>query len=136
MRRVSRGYNKDGIHPVVGVAFVNLLFLVLMFSMLAGSFVVPAGVDVQLPKVVTSQVLGDEGMSSITITAENVLYLNNKVTTLEELKRLLVKRDLRKKTFLLKPDRRASMGRVIDVFNVCRSYGVQRVHVVAANDHL
>ncbi len=66
----------------------------------------------------------------IAITAENVFYLNGKVVTLSELKKDLAKIEFSRRNISIRVDRHSSMGRVMDVWDLCRSLGNSHVHIV------
>lgn len=65
----------------------------------------------------------------IAITSEDVIYFHNKVVTELELKQLLKNPALKKQPILIKADRRSSLARIIDVWNVCRELGLDRVNL-------
>ena len=54
----------------------------------------------------------------ITITGENIIYLNNSLVTIKELRAELNKHRNSKLSILIKADRRASVGRIVDVWDV------------------
>ena len=112
------------------VPLINVIFLIFVFFMLSSFFTLPVPINVQLPKAVTSDIMKDDNVTII-ITSENILYYNDKVITLEELKKLLSRPDHRKCPVLIKADRRASVGRIVDVWDLGRSLGIERINVAA-----
>ncbi|HPN56328.1 MAG TPA: biopolymer transporter ExbD, partial [Candidatus Omnitrophota bacterium] len=70
----------------------------------------------------------------IIISSENVIYHNDAVLTLEELNQRL--QDLRGRDIpvLIKADRRASLGRMVDVWDICRKYGIERINIATTQD--
>lgn len=119
-------------HPVLCLAAMNLLLLIILFLVVCSNFAKPAGFEVRMPLL--SQASGVLADQNIVITAENVLFLNDKVVTISELKKVLLKADPKKQNVLIRIDRRASMGRVIDVWDLCKALGSARVHMVASED--
>ena len=117
-----------GLEQMEIVPFINMLFLLLMFFLLTSSFIFPSGINVKLPKSVTSDILKEENII-ITITSENVMYLNNKVTTLKELQHTLHKSNNKERQLLIKADRRASVGRIVDVWDLCRTMGIEKINI-------
>ena len=65
----------------------------------------------------------------IMITSENVIYINDRVVTLNELRRFLAKGNFRQGALMIKADRRSSMGRVADILDLCRGISGASVNV-------
>ncbi len=57
------------------------------------------------------------------------MYLNNKVVTAKELKQELGNPVHKDRPILIKADRRASMGRIVDVWDLCRQLGIERINI-------
>lgn len=96
--------------------------------MLSSSFVFQSGIKVRLPKAITSEVIKEENLI-ITLTSENVLYINSRVSTMKDLKEELAKKENKERLILIKADRRSSLGRVIDIWDLCRELGIERVNI-------
>ena len=107
---------------------IDVIFLLLIFFMLSSNFTQPTAINVRLPKAVTSDVLHDENLM-IVVTSENIMYLNDKVITLGELREVLSKGHNSKRPVLIKADRRASVGRIVDVWDLGRTLGIERINV-------
>lgn len=110
------------------VPMINCFFLLLVFLMLTSSFTFQSGIGVALPKAVTSDVIQKETVV-VTVTSENVVYLNGTVVTLKELSRELREFNYKTKPLLIRSDRRASIGRIVDVWNLCRDLGIERINI-------
>ena len=82
----------------------------------------------KLPKAVTSDIIRDENFI-VTITSENIIYLNGVVTTLKELKLKLGQPNIKDHPLLIKADRRASVGRIVDIWDLCRNLGIERINI-------
>ncbi|MFA6378752.1 MAG: biopolymer transporter ExbD [Candidatus Omnitrophota bacterium] len=121
--KIGQGLDQINITPLVDV-----VFLLLIFFMLSSSFVFQSGITVKLPKAVTSEVIKEENLI-ITITSENVLYINDKVSTMKTLRQELQKKENKERLILIKADRRASLGRIIDIWDLCRELGIERVNI-------
>ena len=119
---------KTLLHPILAIAALNLFLLILLMLIFCSSFSKPAGFEIRLPRAVVSE--GLQAGLSISITAENVLYFNRKVVTLNELKKDLAKVDFKHQNIFIRVDRRASMSRVIDVWNLSRALGSDHVHII------
>ncbi|MFH1640962.1 MAG: biopolymer transporter ExbD [Candidatus Omnitrophota bacterium] len=96
--------------------------------MLTSSFIVQPGIRIDLPKAVTSEVVRFENVE-IMVTGENILYLNGKVITTAELRELLKQAARRDQAILIKSDRRASLGRVVEIWDMARDLGVHQINI-------
>lgn len=104
-----------------------ILLMVFLFSILfflSGS----SRYSVQIPHAVTSDIVRDDNMTII-ITGENILYYNARVITVDALRDLLSRPDNRQRPLLIKADRRASLGRIVDVWDLGRKMGVGRINI-------
>jgi biopolymer transport protein ExbD len=113
---------------------VDVIFLLLIFFMLSSSFTFQSGINVKLPKAVTSDILREENLI-VTITSENIIYLNNDVITLKELETRLSQSDTKRRPLLIKADRRASVGRIVDVWDLCRNLGIERINIATNQEN-
>ena len=113
---------------------VDVVFQLLIFFMLSSSFTFQSGIKVRLPKVVTSDVIRQENFI-ITISSENIIFLNDKVMTLNELEAFLEVKKSLDRTFLIKSDRRASVGRVVDIWDLCRKLGIEKVNIATDQEY-
>lgn len=107
---------------------IDCVFLLLIFFMLTSTFVKPAGIKVNLPKTVTADLL-TEGKFVIVVTSEDIIYYGDKAVDLDELKNLLQKKKGEIKGVLIKADKRASLGRIIQVWDICRDLGIQKLNI-------
>ena len=119
---------ESGLSQVDIAPLIDVVFLLLIFFMLSSSFTLQSGINVKLPKTVTSDVIKSENVV-VTITRENVIYLNDAVITLKELNRALSQFSGKERPLLIKADRRASVGRVVDVWDLCRNLGIERINI-------
>jgi biopolymer transport protein ExbD len=110
------------------IPFINMLFLIVVFFFLLFVFAAAVPLNVKLPKAVTSDMANDTSVI-IVVTSENILYVNGRVTTLQELSGLLGHAQNRGRSVLIKSDRRASVGRVVDIWNLGRNLGIERINV-------
>jgi len=110
------------------VPLITIIFQLLIFFILLSSFVFQSGITVKLPKAVTSEAIQEENLI-ITLTGEDVVYINNKVSTMKTLRQELQKKENKQRLVLIKADRRASLGRIIDIWDLCRGFGVERINI-------
>ena len=102
----------------------------LIFFILSSSLASQSGINVKLPKAITSDTIKEENLT-ITVTSENVIYLDNKIITFKELRRELGKNVKKNRPVLIKADRRSSLGRIVDVWDLCRELGIERINIAA-----
>lgn len=128
MRFKGRMELEHGLKQIDIAPLIDIVFQLLIFFMLTSSFVMQPGIRVNLPKAVTSEVVKFENID-ILVTSENVTYLNGKVVTNQELKILLKQAAKRNQTILIKADRRASLGRVVEIWDLARDLGITQINI-------
>ena len=119
---------EHGLEQIDIAPLIDVIFQLLIFFMLSSSFTFQSGINVKLPKAVTSDVIREENFI-VTITSENVTYLNGTVVTLKELRERLSQPGSKDRPLLIKADRRASVGRIVDVWDLCRDLGIERINI-------
>ena len=128
MRFKGRLELEHGLKQIDIAPLMDIVFQLLIFFMLTSSFIMQPGIKVNLPRAVTSEVVKYENIE-ILVTAENVTYLNGKVVTMNELKALFKQVAKRNQTILIKSDRRASLGRVVEIWDMARDTGITQVNI-------
>ncbi|MBU3958524.1 MAG: biopolymer transporter ExbD [Candidatus Omnitrophica bacterium] len=128
MRFKHRMELEHGLKQIDIAPLIDVVFQLLIFFMLTSSFVMQPSIKVNLPKAVTSKVVQDKNIEII-ISSENVTYLNGRVVTTEELKALLRQVAKRNQPILIKADRRASLGRVVEMWDMCRDLGITQINI-------
>ena len=82
------------IHPLLAISFINFVLMIVMLVMSTTIFATPSGVAVKFPSF--REDANPSGQQvEITITSENVIYIDGKVVTLNELRRFLARGDFR-----------------------------------------
>ncbi len=113
---------------------IDVVFLLLIFFMLTSNFVIQPGIKVKLPKAVTSEVLSSRNLT-ITLTGQDLLFIDDKPSNIAELTREIKIAADEKKTVLLKADSSSSLGRVVELWDLCRDAGVSQINI-ATNQKL
>ena len=122
---LERGLKQIDITPLI-----DMVFQLLIFFMLTSSFIMPSGIKVNLPKAVTAE--PERGKNVIiTVSRENVLYLDRKILTIRELKETLVNAQKNNIPVLIMADQHADLGRVVEVWDMARDSGVAEVNIAA-----
>lgn len=119
---------EHGLKQIDIAPLIDMIFQLLIFFMLTSSFVMQPGIKINLPKAVTSEVLKYENITLV-VSSENVTYLDGRVVTLLELKSLIKQVSRRQQSILIKADKRASLGRVVEIWDLCRDSGVSQVNI-------
>jgi biopolymer transport protein ExbD len=119
---------EHGLKQIDIAPLINIVFLLLIFFMLTSSFITQPGIKVNLPKAVTSEVVKYEN-AEIMITSENTTYLNGKVVTTAELKGFLRQAAKRNQALLIKSDRRAAVGKVVEIWDMARDFGLSQINI-------
>ncbi len=133
MRFKGRMELEHGLKQIDIAPLIDIVFQLLIFFMLTSSFVIQPGIKVKLPKAATSEVVKYENIE-ILVTAENIIYLNAKIVTMQELKKLLTQGAKREQTILIKADKRASLGRVVEVWDMARDLGITQINIATNQD--
>jgi biopolymer transport protein ExbD len=119
---------EHGLSQIDIAPLIDMVFQLLIFFMLTSSFIMQPGIKVNLPKAVTSEVVKYENLE-VAISSENVIYINSKVITIQELKTLLKQTAKAEGSILIKADRRASLGRIVEVWDMCRDLGITQINI-------
>ena len=107
---------------------IDVVFLLLIFFMLTSNFIFQPGIKINLPKAVTSEVIGQKSLV-VLVTGEDSLYLNDKAIGISELESRLREAAETKKPLLIKADRHASLGMVVKVWDLCRESGISQINI-------
>ena len=115
------------------IVFINVLFLLATLVVVAAGFQLPATVAVKFPGGLTSD-LTAEKLFVITITGENVIYLNNQIVSLRTLKKNLdhpLKENCR---VLIKASQRTSLGRITEIWEILKSLQIKNIHLATVKE--
>lgn len=123
----------NGFPPLLLLPFFSLIFIVAVTFSIAETHFLNKGVPVNFPKTVTSDKITGQNLT-VTITGEDVIFLDDKLCTTSELMRRLKLTENTSRSILIKVDRRASVGRIFDVWNSCRKIGIESIHMAATRD--
>lgn len=107
---------------------IDCIFLLLIFFLLTSNFIFQPGIEINLPKAVTSEVV-QENTVVITVTSDNRFYLNEAPITFAELKNRLKHISNKSKPILIKADRNVALGRVVSIWDFCRDIGVTQINI-------
>ena len=112
---------------------IDVVFLLLIFFMLTSSFIFQPGIKVNLPKAVTSEAIHEKSLV-ILVTNSDLVYLNERAITTEELNSRLRIAAKEKKPLLIKADRHASMGKIVEIWDMCRDAGISQINIATSQE--
>ena len=107
---------------------IDVMFLLLIFFMLTSNFIVQPGIRVSLPKAISSEVIRSENLI-VTLTGQDLVFLNEEPITVQELVPRIRQAAQENKTILLKADSSASLGRVVEIWDLCRESGIAQINI-------
>jgi len=107
---------------------IDVVFLLLIFFMLTSSYIFQPGIKIDLPKAVTSEVIQEKNLI-ITVSAEGATYFNNLPVSLKQLKKQLSEAAGQDRPLLIKADHQASLGKVVQIWDICREAGLTQINI-------
>ncbi|MFH1339032.1 MAG: biopolymer transporter ExbD [Candidatus Omnitrophota bacterium] len=124
---------EHGLRQIDIAPLVDVIFQLLIFFMLTSSFIMPSSIRINLPKAVTSQIIKSR-ILEIVVSGENVIYIEGRVVNLQELKSILKEFVGGNQSLLIKSDRRAQLGRVVEIWDMCRELGLSQVNIATSEE--
>lgn len=121
---------EHGLKQIDIAPLIDVVFLLLIFFMLTSNFIMQPGIKVNLPKAATSGVVKPQNIE-IMVTSDGAVYLDAKVVTVDELRGFFKQNAKRGPgtSILIKADSRASLGRVVEVWDMARELGVSQINI-------
>ena len=118
--------------PVDIAPMIDVVFQQLIYFMLTSSFVLAPGIRVTLPKAQTGERMSASNIV-ITLTKDHVLYWEEEVVTLKELRKRLRSAG-GDKPVLIRSDRHAYVDKLIQLWDSCRDAGYQEIHIATLTE--
>jgi len=115
-----------GLRQIDIVPLINCVLLLLLFFILSSNFVYIPGINVRLPKTITSDEVNPRSLT-VVISAENVIYINSQPRTIAEIEALLKKQAYA--SIFIKADRTANLGVVMGVWDMCKRLGIEKIGI-------
>ena len=110
---------------------IDVIFLLLVFFMLTSSFIFQPGIKINLPKALTSEVIQRENLI-ILVREDNSLFISERQINYDELSSRIKIAAKESKPILIKADRKASLGRVVEIWDMCRAEGVEKINIATS----
>ena len=129
-KRLKRrtGLTKGSLDATMKVPLIDVMFNLLIFFMLTSNFVVQSGIRVHLPNAISSEVVRSENLV-VTLTGQDLIFLNDQPITINVLTEKIREAAAENKTLMLKADTSASLGRVVEIWDLCRQLGVPQINI-------
>ncbi|MCK5288835.1 MAG: biopolymer transporter ExbD [Candidatus Omnitrophica bacterium] len=125
--RFKRRVNLDaGLKQIDIAPLIDCVFILLIFFLLTSNFIVIPGIKVKLPKAVTSEAVDAQSLTFV-ISSEDIIYLDGKPKTLEEIEDLFEKGS--NNSIFIKSDRDASLGVVIKLWDICKKFNIEQIGI-------
>jgi biopolymer transport protein ExbD len=121
---------EHGLKQIDIAPLIDIIFLLLIFFMLTSSFILQPGIPVKLSKAVTSEALRQGRSLVINLTIEGKIYCNGQeIKPSQALKSLLTRAAQQNSAVLIKADQRASLGKVVEIWDMARETGVAVINI-------
>jgi len=112
---------------------IDIIFLLLIFFMLTSSFIFQPGIKVDLPKAITSEVIQKKNLILV-ITKTDQIFLNERPLSNDELLSRLRIAAKDETPILIKADRRASMGEIVRLWDLCRKENIEKINIATTQE--
>lgn len=119
---------EHGLKPLDIAPLINIVFLLLIFFLLTSTFVIAPSIPVDLPRSVTAETMKYENLE-ILVTADNLIYLNGRKITTQDLNVLFKATAGKIRSILIKADGRASLGKVVEIWDLARALGIAQINI-------
>ncbi|UCC95596.1 MAG: biopolymer transporter ExbD [Candidatus Omnitrophota bacterium] len=126
MKFKKRVVTEAGLRQFDIAPLIDCIFLLLIFFMLTSSFVVIPGINVKLPKALSSDDVGTQTLT-IVISSEDILYIQGQPKTLKEVEELLQHKKYA--SIFIKADRDASLGAVVGIWDACKRFEIEKIGI-------
>lgn len=111
---------------------VDVVFLLIIFFMLSTTFIVLPGIKIDLPKVSAQKVELEKTEIVLTVDSSGALFFDQHPMDIEQMRLRLntIASENPRTLVLLKGDRSAHYGPVIDVLSALHTAGLNRVAII------
>ena len=131
MRFKKRVLAEVGLRQIDIAPLIDCIFLLLIFFMLTSSFIVIPGINIKLPKAVTSDQIETQTLT-VVVSSEDIIYLDSNPLTPKELENVLRKHNY--DYIFIKADKNASLGVVVNVWDVCKKLGIEKIGIATTSE--
>ena len=111
--------------------FVDVMLVLLVIFMVAAPML-DRGINLSLPKAGTAKKIASGG-PAITLTKDHMVYWNDEVVTLKELRAKLIGMG-HVEPIMIRADRNAYVSRLIELWDLCRDAGFHEVRIATMTE--
>jgi len=115
-----------GLRQIDIAPLIDCIFLLLIFFMLTSSFVVMPGINVKLPKAITSEEVNVQTLT-IVVSSEDIIYIEGKPLTIKEVEQAVKKEKI--DSIFIRADRDSSLGAVVAIWDICKKEGIDKIGI-------
>ena len=112
--------------------FVDVMLVLLIIFMVAAPLL-EQGIQVPLPKAATGKQMQAGSGIVITLTREHLIYLNNEIVTLKELRKKL-SGAAASQPIMIRSDNSAYVSRLVQLWDLCRDVGLREIHIATITE--
>ena len=112
------------------ISFTDIIFLLIIFLLIASSFVTHSGIQVKLPSSVSRQNEFNKNIS-LTLTIDNEVYIDNEYTTWEKLPKILNRKLIEdpEMVIVIRADEDVALKNIVDLLDVAQLSGSNRFFI-------
>lgn len=118
--------------------FTDVILVLLIIFMITTPLIIQSNLKVNLPRAASAKA-GKATVSqvNVTITGENLLYLNNQLVTRRELREKMISlhRDNPDTEVILSSDKLVRFKEVVEVLDLLNELGIKNLNITAAADN-
>lgn len=109
-------------------SLIDVMFILLIFFMVSSSFIEQPGMKLELPAMKSQEVARVERMA-LYVSKEGELFLNDQPVELEKLGDVIKQNipNVNEKTLVLKADKAAEHGLVVQIMDISKRSGMQKI---------
>ncbi|MBU1701151.1 MAG: biopolymer transporter ExbD [Candidatus Eisenbacteria bacterium] len=114
-------------------AMADIIFLLLIFFLLSSSFILQTGIKITLPEV-TQPEMEERQQIVVTVTRDDQLFVNERKITWSNLRTEMEQAlsESSSRTVIVKGDAEVSLGRTVEIMDVARELGAERLAIAAS----
>jgi len=120
-----------GLKQIDIAPLIDVVFQLLIFFMLTSSFLSVPGINVKLPKALTSEVIEHRNLT-IVITSQNILYIDDKPIVLTDIENLIKKNKY--DSVFIKADKDANLGSLVSIWDICKRNGIEKIGLATTSE--
>ena len=120
---------EHGIKLIHIIPLINLIFLLLIFILLAWSLNSMHGQRIDFPAVFTAKSLPYQNLE-IAVAGSGQIYFGDKILSEDDLKKLFQQAALRRQAVIIKADSRLPLDKITRTWDLARKSGVDQLNII------